>query len=195
MRRSNGRVDLENAASTLANGRGAASSAPTPTPARRRPAARVALLSGLGREWRGMTVRASATGGGRELRYTRLSTYVMSADGVLASGQFLPVVKASLKNSAHAETGQIDPLLPAGEPTRRRSSTIRGRSLLDDLGKVACGGSLPSRSRRDVLVPEVVRRQTDLTGGTAEPATGDRGVVVAGHPISKSSIERVYTPS
>jgi hypothetical protein len=59
--------------------------------------------------------------------------------------------------------------LPAAEPARRRISAISRRALLDDLGKVARCSSLPSSSRRAFFWREVVRPQTDLTAGIAEP--------------------------
>jgi hypothetical protein len=67
-----------------------------------------------------------------------------------------------------------DLLLPAAEPTGRRSSAIWRRVLLDDLGNIGRCGSLPSTSRRAFFSRTLVARQRGLTTGIpgAPPPTG-----------------------
>ena len=140
----------------------------TPTPARRSRRRASPYVSGLGCERRGMAVRASAPRGGENFatRASLLMSYRRTAFRVRAN---FAGCKSLIEELYHAEPGHIDPLLLAAEPTRRRSSAIRRRSLLDGLGNIVCCGSLPSRSRRAFFLPDVIRRQTDLTARIAEP--------------------------
>ncbi len=194
MRRSNDRVDLASAASTLANGRGAAGSAPYPHACSARPAARVALLSGLGCERRGMAVRASAPEAGENFA-TRASLLISCRRTAFGFRAIFAGCKSLIEDLYHAEPGHNDPFLLAAEPTKRRSSAIRWRSLLDDLGNVARCGSLPSRSRRACFLARRCPSPDGLNCRHRRSAAGDRGVIGAGRGSSKSSIERLYTPT
>ena len=88
--------------------------------------------------------------------------------------------KSLIEELYHAEPGHNDSFLLAAEPTGRRSSAIRGRSLLDDLGNVVCRGSLPSRSRRACFLVRRCPSPGGLNSRHRRAAAVDRGVFGAG---------------
>ncbi len=140
----------------------------TPTPGRRsqRRAQPYSVVSDVNGEQWPFALQRREAGENFATRASLLMSYRRTAFRVRAN---FAGCKSLIEELYHGESGHIDPFLLAAGPARRRSSAIRGRSLLDDLGKVVCCGSLPSRSRRAFFLPDVIRRQTGLTGGIAEP--------------------------
>ena len=151
---------------------------PTPTPARRSRRRESPYLVILGCERRGMAVRASAPEAGENFatRASLLMSYHRTAFGFRA---IFAGCKSLIEELYRATAGHNDPFLLAAEATRRRSSAIRGRSLLDDLGNAVCCGSLPSRSRRACFLVRRCPSPDGLNSRHRRAAAGDRGVIAA----------------